>query len=47
VAAAERIAEIKHRYGSEHLVTRFITLAAPDLLAAVSRTEQLLACGDR
>jgi hypothetical protein len=47
VAAAERIAEIKQRYGFGHLVTRFITLATPDLLAAVSRTEQLLACGDR
>lgn len=42
VVATERIAEIKHRYGPGHLVTRFITLARPDLLAAVSRTEQLL-----
>jgi hypothetical protein len=47
VAAAERIAEIKQRYGPGHLVTRFITLATPDLLAAVGRTEQLLAHGDR
>jgi hypothetical protein len=47
VAAAERIAEIKQRYGPGHLVTRFITLATPDLLAAVRRTEQLLARGDR
>jgi hypothetical protein len=39
VAAAERIAEIKQRYGPRHLVTRFITLATPDLLAAVGRTE--------
>jgi hypothetical protein len=47
VAATDRIAEIKHRYGPDHLVTRFITLATPDLLAAVSRTEQLLATADR
>ena len=42
VAAAERIAEIKRRYGPDHLVTRFITEATPDLLAAVARIEQLL-----
>ena len=36
---AERIAEIKRRYGPGHLVTRFVTEAAPDLLAAVVRTE--------
>jgi HD domain len=47
VAATARIAEIKHRYGPGHLVTRFITMATPDLLAAVSRTEQLLASADR
>jgi hypothetical protein len=42
VDATERIAEIKHRYGPGHMVTRFISLATPDLLAAVDRTEQLL-----
>jgi hypothetical protein len=42
VRATERIAEIKHRYGTGHLVTRFITLATTDLLAAVDRTEQQL-----
>ena len=47
VAATERIAEIKQRYGPDHLVTRFITLATPDLLAAVGRTEQLLESGGR
>jgi hypothetical protein len=47
VTAAERIAEIKQRYGPGHLVTRFITVATPDLLAAVGRIEQLLARGDR
>lgn len=39
----QRIAEIKQRYGSGHLVTRFITGAAPELLAAVERTERRLA----
>jgi hypothetical protein len=42
VAATDRIAEIKRRYGPAHLVTRFITQATPELLAAVGRTEQLL-----
>jgi hypothetical protein len=40
VTAQARIAEIKHRYGPGHLVTRFITEAAPELLAAAERTEQ-------
>ena len=42
VAAAERIAEIKRRYGPDHLVTRFITEATPHLMGAVGRTERLL-----
>jgi len=37
-----RIAEIKARYGPDHLVTRFITEAAPELLAAVKRTDHRL-----
>ncbi|QUH05701.1 HD domain-containing protein [Saccharopolyspora erythraea] len=40
VDARERIAEIKQRYGPDHLVTTFITSAAPELLAAVDRTRQ-------
>ena len=47
MAATERIAEIKQRYGPDHLVTRFITLATPELLAAAGRTEQLLGSGRR
>lgn len=43
VAASQRIAEIKQRYGPGHLVTRFITDAGPELLAAVERTERRLA----
>jgi hypothetical protein len=43
VAAKKRIREIKRRYGPGNLVTRAVTMATPDLLAAVQRTEQLLA----
>jgi putative nucleotidyltransferase with HDIG domain len=42
VGAAERIVEIKERYGPGDIVTRFITEGAPDLLAAVERTERRL-----
>ena len=43
VRAGDRIAEIKQRYGAGHIVTRFITEGAPELLAAVERTERRLA----
>jgi putative nucleotidyltransferase with HDIG domain len=43
VSSADRIAEIKERYGPGHIVTRFITDGAPELLAAVERTERRLA----
>ena len=43
VSADQRITEIKERYGPDHLVTRFITQAAPELLAATRRTEQRMA----
>lgn len=43
VTASERMAEIKLRYGPDHLVTRFITKAGPELLVAVERTERRLA----
>ena len=39
----ERIAEIIARYGPEDLVTRFISRARPELVAAVRRTERRLA----
>ncbi|GGI76738.1 metal-dependent phosphohydrolase, HD subdomain protein [Saccharopolyspora subtropica] len=42
IAARDRIAEIKQRYGPGHLVTEFITNAAPELLAAVDRTKERL-----
>jgi putative nucleotidyltransferase with HDIG domain len=43
VSTPDRIAEIKARYGPGHIVTRFITDGAPELLAAVERTEYRLA----
>lgn len=43
VSARERHAEIKQRYGPDHLVTRFITEGGPELLAAAERTERRMA----
>nr|WP_232285573.1 HD domain-containing protein [Saccharomonospora marina] len=43
VEPEERIAEIKKRYGPDDLVTRFITGATPELLAAVERTRRRVA----
>ncbi|TCP47299.1 putative nucleotidyltransferase with HDIG domain [Tamaricihabitans halophyticus] len=40
VHAEDRIEEVKARYGEGHLVTTFITGAAPELLAAVERTKR-------
>jgi hypothetical protein len=40
---AERVAEIKERYGPENMVTSFITEAAGDLSAAIARTERRVA----
>jgi putative nucleotidyltransferase with HDIG domain len=42
VTPQARVAEIQHRYGPHNIVTRFITDAAPELLAAVQRTEERL-----
>ncbi|TDB81265.1 HD domain-containing protein [Micromonospora sp. KC721] len=39
----ERLAEIRSRYGPEHLVTRFIRRAEPEMVAAVQRTQRRLA----
>lgn len=41
----ERLAEIRARYGPGHLVTRFITRAEPEIVAAVRRTEKRLSSG--
>ena len=43
VAAGDRMAEIRQRYGPGHIVTRFIDEGASELLAAVERTERRLA----
>jgi putative nucleotidyltransferase with HDIG domain len=40
VTPQARIAEIRQRYGSGHIVSRFIIDASPELLAAVQRTEK-------
>ncbi|GLW31873.1 HD domain-containing protein [Actinoplanes regularis] len=39
----ERVAEIKHRYGPDNLVTAFITEAECDLGAAITRTNERMA----
>lgn len=47
VTPQARAAEIKDRYGPDHLVTRFITEAAPELLAAAERTERRIGASGR
>lgn len=37
-----RLGEIVARYGSEHVVSRFILLATPQIVGAVRRTEERL-----
>ncbi|MGW5751294.1 HD domain-containing protein [Nocardia rhamnosiphila] len=37
---SERIAEVKARYGPDHVVSRSVAEAAPELLAAAERTEE-------
>jgi len=43
VRPADRLAEIRERYGPEHEVTRFVELAASEILAAAGRIEMMLA----
>jgi len=43
VRAADRLAEIRRRYGPGDDVTRFVELAAPEILATAARVEKLLA----
>ena len=38
----ERLVDIRARYGPEHLVSRFINVAEPEMRAAVARAESLL-----
>jgi hypothetical protein len=46
VDARDRLAEIQVRYGRGAVVTRFIERAAPDILAAVARTQKRLRAVD-
>ena len=43
VRPADRLVEIRGRYGPDHEVTRFVELAAPEILATAGRVEELLA----
>jgi hypothetical protein len=43
VRPADRLVEIRGRYGPDHQVTRFVELAAPEILATAGRMERLLA----
>lgn len=47
VDAHDRLEEIEVRYGPEHLVTRFIRRARPEILSAVSRVEDRRTGGAR
>ena len=40
---AQRLSEVRERYGPDHLVTRFWSRAEPTLVAAVKRTEDRIA----
>lgn len=42
IAVGSRLEEIRERYGPNHLVTRFIGLAEPQLIGAVSRAHLTL-----
>ncbi len=43
VRPADRLVEIRGRYGPDHEVTQFVERAAPEILATAGRVEQLLA----
>ncbi len=43
MTSAERLQDIRRRYGGGHVVTRAVESAAPSLVAAVERTEERLA----
>jgi putative nucleotidyltransferase with HDIG domain len=47
VQPADRLAEICNRYGPDHVVTRSIRLATPEILTAARRVEGLLAAQPR
>jgi predicted hydrolase (HD superfamily) len=43
VRPADRLVEVRGRYGPDHEVTRFVELAAPEILATAGRVEAMLA----
>ncbi len=43
---ADRLVEIRGRYGPDHIVTRFVEQAAPEILMTAGRVEQLLASAE-
>jgi hypothetical protein len=43
VRPADRLAEIRGRYGPGHEVTLFVDQAAPEILTAAGRAEMMLA----
>ena len=47
VRPADRLVEIRGRYGPDHEVTRFVELAAPEILAAAGRVEMMLVAQPR
>lgn len=47
VRAADRLVEIRSRYGPDHEVTRFVELAASEILTTAARVEELLAAQPR
>lgn len=47
VRPADRLVEIRGRYGPGHEATRFVKLAAPEILATAGRVEELLAVQPR
>jgi hypothetical protein len=47
VRPAERLVEVRGRYGPDHEVTRFVELAASEILTTAGRVEELLAAHPR
>jgi hypothetical protein len=47
VRPADRLVEIRGRYGPDHEVTRFVEQAAQEILATAGRVEELLAAQPR
>jgi hypothetical protein len=47
MTVGQRLAEIGHRYGPDHVVSRALARSAPELVAAIDRvTRKLASCSD-